>query len=90
MVFIQWSRGGDVLLLKRCQLSPATSGFYPDSQNPCSDGANIGTFSETSKFCARRMQLNLFKTAEPQPKFSKKAKYFDYYFMFCQFFLHYP
>jgi hypothetical protein len=39
--FLKWSRDRDVLLLKRCQLSPATSGFCPDSQNGCSDGAKI-------------------------------------------------
>ena len=47
---LKWSRDRDVLLLKRCQLSPATSGFCPDSQNFHSDGAKIQTISETSKF----------------------------------------
>ena len=40
--FLKWSRDRDILLLKRCQLSPATSGVCPDSQNGCSDGAKIG------------------------------------------------
>jgi hypothetical protein len=45
------------LLLKRCQLSPATSGFCPDSQNGCSDGAKIGKVSETSKLFANFLFL---------------------------------
>ena len=41
--------------------------------------AKVQIFPELAKFCARRMQLNLFKTAEPQPKFSE-AKFFSDYF----------
>ena len=38
--------------------------------------AKVQIFPELAKLCARRMQLNLFKTAEPQPKFSE-AKFFS-------------
>ena len=45
----------------------------------CNYVAKVRIFHETTKFCARRMQLNLFKTAEPQPKFNV-VKLFGNYF----------
>ena len=47
--------------------------------------ANVRNFHEISKFCARRMQLNLFKTAEPQPKFNEVKKKHDYFSKKCRF-----
>ena len=45
----------------------------------CIYDAKVQIFPELAKFCARRMQLKLFKTAEQQPKFSE-AKLFSNYF----------
>ena len=51
----------------------------------CNSVAKVRIIFETTKLFARRMQLNLFKTAEPRQKFSEAKLFCNFFREFCKF-----
>ena len=57
---LKWSSVGDVLLRSGVNLGLPLAGFYPYSQNRCSDAVKIVSFSITSKLFENKIFLTQF------------------------------